>query len=374
MRGNEKQSAVDLLRQQLEQMIEVARAEIEQAIAYATFTQHEDEGAEQIAALHDQLKTLDGHSSRIGSGSLIQLQQWQATLPRAISALRQSTSSLAMDASYHIGQHVTEMSMEKVHALQLAHNAESRAFMTYEKQSATHIDQIAAANGVDISGYRMNRARLQADIEDAKRNGDRPGQFRGEALLASNNIFGLVKAGGDETEIDEAKAYAAEARARYLKEKEIEALHAGKAQGLSGDALKAHVDLVSQTAGRELDAENARNAARAGLTPEQMLQANVVVAAAAEVDKETRNLLTEQDGQSSAFSIQAKHAPSVHISDRAAVAATLPDMKALLAANGIVPPAGGTGFETASADPAAPKQPAAAPDTALPAKDAALIQ
>ena len=75
------------LREQLEQMIEAARAEIELAIATAERAQHEGEGAEQIEALKAQLATLDGHSNLIRSGSLAQLQQMQTVLPRAVSAI-----------------------------------------------------------------------------------------------------------------------------------------------------------------------------------------------------------------------------------------------------------------------------------------------
>lgn len=373
MDGEQRQTAETQLRQQLEQMIEAARAEIEHAIAQTERTQHEGEGAEQIEALRSQLSSLDGVMGQIRSGSMYQLQMMQTALPHAIQSIRQNSQSISQEANYQIGQHITEVSIENIHALQLSHDADASAFAAYESQSTTRIDQLATAKGIDIAGYRMNRARLQTDIEAAKRSGDRPGQFKGEALLASNNVYGLIKTGGSDAEIDEAKTQAADARARYLREKEIEALHAGRAQGLSDETLRAHVDLAGQTAARELDAENARNAKRVGLTPEQTAMAHVRINAAAEVDEEEKNVLAARDSQSAEFSIQVNADPAVQSADRAKMAAEKPDMKALLAANGISPPTVGAGFENTEVDLAQAKQPTAAPDTTPPAKDGTLI-
>ncbi len=374
MSDTSQQDLAEQLRQQLQALLDIARGEIEQAIATASFTQHDGESDEQIAALEDQLRTLDSHSSRIMSGSLGQLQQLQTTLPRAVSSIRQNTSRITADASYQQGLHITEMSMEQVHALQLAHDEQSSAFKAYEVQSALRIDQLAAANNADIADYRMNRARIQADIEQARQNGDRIGQFKGEALLAANNVFGLVKAGAEKDEVDQAKQKAAEMRAAYLKEVGIEAMNAGKAQGLTGDALTAHVDQATQSAAQELDEENRRNAERAGLTPEQRAAAGIAVNAAAQADEAEKNVLAARDQSGEAFSIQAKASPAPLAADREAVASTTSDMKSILVANGIAPPSGASLFESCEVEASAAKHPVAAPDSSLPAQDGACIQ
>ncbi|MCI5095120.1 MAG: hypothetical protein MRY77_02270 [Rhodobacteraceae bacterium] len=369
-----QQNIEDQLREQLQSLLDIARGEIEQAIANASFTQRDGESDEQIAALEDQLRTLDSHGSQVLSGSLGQLQQLQTALPRAVSSIRQNTSRIVADASYLQGVHVTEMSMEQIHTLQRHHDELSAAFNTYETQSALRIDQLAAANGADISAYRMNRARIQADIEKAKQNGDRVGQFKGEALLAGNNVFGLVKAGADQDEIDQAKQKAAEMRAAYLKEAGVEAMNAGKAQGLTGDALTAYVDQATQTAARELDGENRRNAERAGLTPDQMVAAGVAVNAAATARLEERNALIAVSDQTEAFSIRSPVSQSTLAVDREEVASATADMKSILAANGITPPSVSTGFESCEVEVSTPKHPAAAPARTAPAQDGACIQ
>jgi rRNA maturation endonuclease Nob1 len=250
----------------------------------------------------------------------------------------------------------------------------SAAFNTYETQSALRIDQLAAANGADISGYRMNRARIQADIEQAKQNGDRVGQFKAEALLAGNNVFGLVKAGGDQDEIDEANQKAAELRVAYLKEVGIEAKNAGIAQGLTGDALKTHVDQAPQTAARELDDLNAQNAERAGLSTEQIAAAGIAVNAAATARLEEKKALVSVNGQTEDFSIQSPASQSTLAVDREEVASAKADMKSILAANGIAPPSVSTGFESCDVEASTPKHPAAAPGRSTPAQDGACIQ
>lgn len=374
MEDTPQQDAEEQLREQLQALIEIARGEIEQAIATASFTQHDGESAEQIASLEDQLRTLDSHSSRIMSGSLGQLQQLQTTLPRAVGSIRQNTSRISADASYQQGLHVTEMSMEQVHALQLAHDEQSYAFTAYEAQSALRIDQLAAANNADISGYSMNRARIQADIEQTKQNGDRVGQFKGEALLAGNNVFGLVKAGAGQDEIDQAKQKAAEMRAAYLKEAGIEAMNAGKAQGLTGDALSTHVDQATQAAAQELDDLNAQNAERAGLTPEQMAAAGITVNAAATARLAEKNALVAANDQTEAFTIHSQASPSTVVTDRKEVASAKAEMTSILAANGIAPPSGSTRFESCEVEASTPKHPAAAPGSSAPAQDGACIQ
>lgn len=365
MNGHQEYHSEERIRQQLEQMIEAARVEIELAIAQAERTQHEGVGAEMVDGLRAQLALLDGHAAQIQSGSLIQLQRLQAALPSSLNAIRQTSQSLAHDAGFQIGQHVTEMSLEKIHALQARHDAQARDFVTYEAQSAMRIDHLAATSAVDVSGYRANRAHIQADIEAAIRDGDRTGLFKGHAQLAANNLYGLVKVGADNTEIEDARRKAAEARARYLKEKEIEALQAGKAAGLSGDILEAYVDQASATAAHELDTENARNAERVGLTPEQMVRAGAINAGLAESDQRRVTNMVQREAQSSEFSIAAKvpdPEENAKIEELAQLAA-------------VELPTRATKFEVKLADRSEEKQPTAlAPEPKSTEKDGALIQ
>ncbi|WFE92655.1 hypothetical protein K1718_27400 (plasmid) [Roseibium porphyridii] len=286
-------------------MVEAARAEIQQAIEAAERIQHEGETSDQIDALRAQISVLDGHAAIIQSGSLPQLQLMQTTLPRAVSAVRQSSQAIANDASFQASQHVVEMSIEKLQALQLKHDQQHQAFERYETRSAARIDELATAKGIDISGYQIVRAQIQADIEAAYTRAEK---FKGAALLAQNNVTGLILVGGSDEEINEAKTKAAEARARYLKEKEIEALNAGKAEGLSGDALKSYVDQSRSQAAHELDTENVKNAKLAGLTPEQQAQAEAANNIQYAIRKEDLNVRTDDTDFSTSQSVKTNGA------------------------------------------------------------------
>lgn len=310
---NREQEAKEQIRQQLEQLIDSARIEIELVIAAAERAQHEGEGSDHIDGLKAQLTTLLAQSSHIQHGSLAQLQVMQTTLPRAVSSVRQSSQALAQKASFEIGQHVVEMTMEKVHMLQAKHDQQSANFTNYEARSASRIDQLAQSGGIDVSGYQDNRLCLKADIEEAKRNGDRVAQFNAQAQLAANNTYGLIKAGASDAEIEASKAKEAEQRAILLKEKEIEARRAGELKGLSGDALRNHVDQQSKQAATELDQENFRNAQNADLSPAQMAQAGLSNSAEFAQLKENEN---ERTSSGSIKTAESKDERSSNKEDR----------------------------------------------------------
>lgn len=342
----------EALRHELAAMIEVARSEIEQAIFAAQSAQTDGESNDQVDALRAQLTSLDGQLSQVRAGSLAQLQQMRPGLNRSLGANLQTSQGIAQDATLQTGLHISEMTAEQIEALQRSHDVEARSFAFYEAQSADRIAHLAASGGIDVSGYQANRSRIQADIEEARRNRDRVGVFEGQAQLAANNVAGLIKAGGSDPEIEEAKRKAAEARERYLKEKEIEARNAGVAQGLSGAELTASVDSASQSAARDLDELNAKNAAQSGLTPGQIAEVIGIV----DRDKRATNALSAT-GQ-----IDHNASPTVLTDDRSAVQLSKTDMKTLLAANGITPPTEDNGFPVDGADPLEAKKPAASPD------------
>ena len=341
------------LRQQLEQLIEAARAEVVMAIAIAERTQHEEEGAEQIEALKAQLATLEGHSSLIRTGSWTQLQLMQTTLPRAIGAVLQSSHATAQNASFQIGQHAVEMSIEKIEALQMHHNQQSAEFRSYEMQTANRIGRLASSNGVDISGYRMNRARILAEREEAKRKGDRTELFKQDALLAHNNVAGLVLTDAPQLEILEATKHAAEARERFLKEKEIEAVRAGRAAGLSGDKLEEYVTGERDRASADLDAEIKRNAQTAGQKPEQMEKVRGTTTTIFAAEQSAATEIEGRDG--STAELDVSNAQSAEF-----VSATV-KKAAKDAISGLTHKIGKLQF--ASADPAELKQPDTSPDS-----------
>lgn len=274
-------------------MIEAARAEIERAIAQAKSREGELSGVAD--ALSDQLASLDKQLASIRSASASQLLAMQVSLPRTLNQIQLSASVASQQASAEVTMHVAEMSSEAIYQLQRSHDERSVAFQHYELRSHSRIEQLASASGLDITGYQENRDRLLAQREDAHKRGDRVGVFRSDALLAGNNLWGLVKTGASNDEIEEAKRQAREARERFLKEKEIEALQAGRAIGLSGEVLKNHVDLARSKAASELDQENRKNAQRAGLSPEQMVQASLAVNAKSAANEAKINSILSQE-------------------------------------------------------------------------------
>lgn len=333
------------IQDQLEQLIENARADIERIIAMMEAQQHEGEGADQIDALKGQLAALDTQSSLIQHGSMAMLTQMQLTLPSAVKTIRTTSQSIAQNAGFEIGMHLVEMNVEQIQKLQLAHDQQSAAFMDYETKSANRIEQLAQTNGVDISGYRSVRSDLQADIEEAKRRGDRLAQFKAEATLAHINLEAKKKVGGSDDEIAQDQAQADAARERYLKEAEIEALQSDKAKNLSGEARRHYINEQRLIAAAELDDGNAKRTQQAGLTSNQRTEEQEINTVHRSEIARNVNQLTDTGA------VKAKQAAHDEVDA----------LKKMALEAGEALPIVGQTFEVAHADIAEPKQPPSSP-------------
>lgn len=306
------------LREEITKTVEAARSQIEQQLARMKWQQHEGEATEQIDELEGQITALDQKMMQAATGNLGVLMHLRTSLPRAVSASKQSADQTMSQGAFQLTHHLVEMNEDAIHAMQFTHDQQSAAFHTYENRSFSRIEQLAQQNGVDISGIRDVRARLQAEREEAKRNNDRVGLFRSDALLAANNVNGLVKTNAPEEEIEEAKRKAAEARERFLKEKEIEALNAGKAEGLTGDALKARGDQARTSGAKELDNENRKNTAQAGLTPEQEMKASTELSTRRTDERGNRNSRTNENSRDDTFTVKTVQSEDVTLRNREA--------------------------------------------------------
>jgi hypothetical protein len=105
----------------------------------------------------------------------------------------------------------------------------------------TRIDELAAANGADVSAFHENQKRLQAEYEEARARGDLAGMLEADARRATNVRIGLEQAGASEAEIQAAREQEEATERAYLEQTAIEARREAEQQGMSAEEVGEHV-------------------------------------------------------------------------------------------------------------------------------------
>jgi hypothetical protein len=332
------------MRHQIEADIESVRAEIEEQITMLKRSQHETELTDQIDFLEGQLAFLDAQLAFASTASLSALMNVQQSVSRTVAAVQQSTHVAVAQAVLESGVHITELTQEKMAALDHYYEAQSIQFRGYEQQSFARMEQYAAANGVDITGYRETRAEFQSAFAEAQRSGDKVGMAEAEAGLAANNYFGLVAAGAPEDEQARALSELERARERFDFRVREAAMQAGQERGLEGDELRDYVDQQAAERLERFD-NTAIETAVANGTPRE--EAERVMAEIADQAAENRTDVTElmaRDATSESLTVELDHDDAVAMENDTALAAGVSDAAPS-------PFAGGSPFGAASSNP-----------------------
>ncbi len=360
--GSGEQPGMEALRHQIEQKIEAVRTEIEERIAELKRSQHENEQADQIGALEAQLSFLDAQMMSANTATLASLISIQTALPRTMSATASSMSQTMAHASFEGSHHIMEMTTDKIAAMDRYYAAESAQFRAYEQRSFSRVEQLAAANGVDIAAYRETRTRYQADFEEAKRRGDTVAMAYAEAGTAYNNVFALKSVGAPDAELNEAMEEAAKARTRLSYETQKAALIAGRALELEGDDLRAYVDQQTEVRLERFDQEAVETAVANGTPREEAVRivAELANRSAKAAEKETAR--TDPETSPSADPTQSL------LTDQADALKDTNNDAFKAGPSGETPsplgggsPFGAMAMEVAEADPAEEKSPARSP-------------
>lgn len=228
-------------RQTLRDHIEVARQTLQSQIEMLKQIQIDDEQAENIEALQEEIRTYDALALAVDFANTFQLKALSNTIKSHINQTSHNGTRIAANATAQSAHILMEMTAHEVHAFQVRLNQQSLAFRQYEQRSSQRIEQLAQQKGIDITTLRTNRVSLLEKRSGAQSEGDRVGVFKWDALLALNNYQGFVKVGAPEQDIDRARNEAEEARQRYLIEAQIQAMQEGRKLGLSGQPLNTYI-------------------------------------------------------------------------------------------------------------------------------------
>lgn len=240
-------------RQRIVATVERAIMDVDGHLSQLKSSEIDGEATAEIDELEQQLRLLNEQRERVQQAPGTQLATLKVEVGAGVAASRIAAEGAMARGQQQVTRHVVEMKSEEISGLMQKHDRDAGQFRNYEHQSASRIEKLAASRGIDISGFKDNRYRLLAERMKAEAAGDRAGVFRADALLGYNNVQGLEKAGASREAIEEAKRKADEAKERYLKERELQALDEGRKSGMSGDALKAHVESARSRAADELE-------------------------------------------------------------------------------------------------------------------------
>jgi hypothetical protein len=274
----------EALRESQKAELDAIRAEVEAQIEYLKRVQIEDELAEQIGTLESLLASIDLSINAAVMGNAAQISA--INVPAIASTVQGTLSHVSAAAEYQTAHHFAEMTHAKIETMHAQHDNQAQAFARYERQSASRIEELAAANGTDLSGWRTSRDELLDERDEARKSGDRLRYFQADALLAHNNVYGLVKADAPQAEIDEAREQATAAEQRYLDEVRLRAVKEARAQGMTKEETVEHIAQSGLKAQRELASDKAELMADAVLSPEQQ----VAVGASAETSEAAKEL------------------------------------------------------------------------------------
>jgi len=268
------------LRADLEAELDAIMAELESEIAHLTVTQHEFENEDAIDALSRQTSYLQGVRAHAGSVDAAGLLSLARSMPQIQSASATVLRTAATDGSFQTAAHMTEVTLEKLQKLEIGTIAETLTADRFARMSTAELDAVgrrvdqhvaesfaaerdahsriedaATASGADLSIYREQRAKLQAEEEQARRNGDRVALARAAWLQSTNSLHGAETAGLSPAEIDERRQQTkADEDAFRLAVRERAAREA-RAQGKTGKEAAEH---IADAEAREVSAAQAR--------------------------------------------------------------------------------------------------------------------
>lgn len=233
----------DALRIEITDEINRQIAELQALLARLENRQHEGEAEEALEMLHHQIRGLPGQAD----------------------ASQAAASTTRILVTSQIGTHFAEMTDAAIARLRSVHDATAAAFRAYEAQSYQRIRELAAENGLDLTGYDTLRTGLLDERDAAQAEGDRVGVAGADALLADANAGMLETAGGSGKEVERARREAEAARERYLHEIAMRAREHAQAHGLSGADAARYIQQAVDAADRALTARIEENRERLGL-------------------------------------------------------------------------------------------------------------
>ncbi len=268
-KGLDTDSQIEAVRKSILDEIEIAKSIINQQIDLLRSTQQDFEMEDVISQLENQLRHLSSQALAASTGSIAALMALSRTMPNMVANNARVSALAHTEAAYQSAIIVFEMTEDQVSYYHAQHDRQAIAFASYEQRSSGHIEQLAAANGVDIAAYRDNRQQLLKEKEEAKAKGDRLGTFRADVLLSVNNTHGLVKSGAADQEIERSQQESAKARERYLREVEFQARKSAISAGMSEQQTIEHIANARISASNDLAEEERKLAQSNGVDPQR---------------------------------------------------------------------------------------------------------
>ena len=305
-KGLNSHEQLDALRETIVDQIDAAKHAVMMAIEALKRNQVDNEAAESISALEQQLSLLDAEYSQALSADIGQLVALSHSVPTLVSKTQISTSHAVTEATLQQGHLVFEMTDHAVATIHAQHDQQATQFASSEQRSARRVEQLASANGIDITAWHINRERLQRQKQDSKTKGDRVAYFRADALLAANVEQGLIITGAPAAEQAEARAQAEAARQRYLNEVELQARKEAKAAGWSPDHAAQHIANSREHATADLAVQERELARQNGLGVSQ-IEATRFNAEHSAVDWQNLNARTNQTSVTGRQSLKPDH-------------------------------------------------------------------
>lgn len=233
---------VSALRHDLGTQIEKAMAQVKAQLARIEAMGDAPEVAGPAQDLQAVLSQLDAQQQDIAGASVVHLLALQVSVPLSIGTITDHARQITQTARGQAAHHVMELTREQLAALDQRHAAASARFQSFETSLFTHMDALAAENGVDVSRFHAVRDQLQAEYAAAKARGDLLAMAEADALRATDLRMGLETVGANPEEIEKARREEAARERDFLERAAIEARRRGEAQGQTGEDLQAHVE------------------------------------------------------------------------------------------------------------------------------------
>lgn len=264
-------------RAELEAEILRQRGEVSAEIDRLLADNHEGELDEQIARLGAALRLLDADLAAARYGSASTVAAMVVSMPAQADSLRQIAdpaesrsqagammAEVTISALEHLSvfdmaerftpEHFAQMSTAQLDAVGRKIDAHVDRSIAASAAFADRIEDVAAANGADISAWREQREELQEDLSsrDPKRRG------RAAYLNSANDWLGAQEAGADAAEIEARRQQMEEDRRAFALRLREQAAREAQEQGLSGKTAEEHIARSEREGLAEADAERDR--------------------------------------------------------------------------------------------------------------------
>lgn len=260
--------ALEAMRAEIEAILDQQRNELIALLDALSGPEHSDEAD----ALRTSISALDSEILSVRHGSpqmvadmarrvttqagatqaIISQQTGSASLQSGVlmaefTAERLEQMSISAMADTFTAQHFAQMSDAQLDQIGRQVNSHVEASLAADASVHGEIEAAAARSGENLSAYRMHRAMLQVEEEEARRRGDTQDLARIAYLRSQNALIGAQEAGADPAFIEARRnQMEADEQALRLKTRETAAREA-RELGLTGAAAAAYIDQAEST-------------------------------------------------------------------------------------------------------------------------------